>query len=940
MKKVLLFSFMLIGALLSSQGVKADGIAAGQSTEGKDFWVTFMQADQHTSDDGDWVSNYNRLILSLSVSAREDCDVTVTNPFTSSVYSETKHVTAGQTQTFDIYEGHPVCQNARAAMATTGKVCYAVNSEVVDTCALHVTSTKDISLFATNYKKATFDATNVIPTASLLDEYIIQTYSPSDHKGTGLTQGSHFAIIATENNTVVEYVPTVETKSIKEFLTQYNSWGEQVFDIYPEYERFRNFRGIGDTLVTDTLMKGQVWYVWTGMKDGADGDLSGTYIKSKDPKKPIAVFQGCPHTNIPYQVQQRDHIYSQAMPTQYWGNTFALTASAARPADAIRVLALNDLTDVYINGTKVHTIDFSVDTKRYWEFEIGEHGTFSTDSSCYLTTSCPCAVHLFETSQKYHSYSSGDPAMLWINPIEQQIDQVTFNTYASRNGQTQHYVNIVTDKPNSMRWNDNPISGFSPVKGSSNKYFFKQLDLGTTAKGSTGGTHTLKCTDGNFIAHVYGFTGNESYAYSAGGATKPLNAVITINGDTLTAGETSQICRVDLKSNTIPFTCRPDYEYKQIIWNFGDGTPIVYGHADEVHGKTERTTGDSIVAVSHDYEKDSIYKAYVVIEREASTVCKGRSLRDSFPMEVVLDKLHITYKELKDHICSDAGTGTFRIYYTSSTQFSPENSKIEYNDIAKADGFTVPVGKEDAAGTYFEVTVPSTSKSGSAYEIVIELQSKCGNDTSKIPFTVNYPNKAILAERWENTLAVWSVAQMREYIQLNNPDDHSLDGVNAFTRYDWFKLDSTDIYNSKHYSRMEDEHDAFLLKERVPLYRLDNNDPTEYYVDIYYKDANGDEKVISSCPIQFGPAEINTYKGDSAIHSVGTITVIRTTGNQMLVMSAKDGEASWLNTQGNTISTYDISAGGSLIPLPESNGLYILRVEAGKNTKKMKVLVQ
>ena len=73
---------------------------------------------------------------------------------------------------------------------------------------------------------------------------------------------------------------------------------------------------------------------------------------------------------------------------------------------------------------------------------------------------------------------------------------------------------------------------------------------------------------------------------------------------------------------------------------------------------------------------------------------------------------------------------------------------------------------------------------------------------------------------------------------------------------------------------------------------------------------------------------------------MGNIIVKRTANNQMLVMSAKDGEASWLNTQGNTISTYDISAGGSLIPLPESNGLYILRVEAGKNTKKMKVLVQ
>ena len=309
-------------------------VAEGQSTEGKDFWVTFMQADQ---DDN------NSLQLQLSISSREDCSVTIDNPFTS--YSETVNVTAGEMKLVTLYSGNVLSNNARTAMASTGKVCYAVNSEKVDTCALHVTSTKNISLFATNYKKATFDATNVLPTASLLDEYYIQTYTPSDHGGTSSTQGSHFAIIAAEDNTVVEYVPTVETKSIRDFLTQYNNWGDDVFEMYPQYERFRHFHAIGDTILSDTLMAGQVYYVWTGKKDSVNGDLSGTYVKARDGKK-IAVFQGCPHTNIPYQVKQRDHIFSQAMPTQYWGNTFVLTASASRPCDAIRILALNDGTEV------------------------------------------------------------------------------------------------------------------------------------------------------------------------------------------------------------------------------------------------------------------------------------------------------------------------------------------------------------------------------------------------------------------------------------------------------------------------------------------------------------------------------------------------------------------------------------------------------------------
>ena len=385
-------------------------VAEGQSTEGKDFWVTFMQADQ---DDN------NSLQLQLSISSREDCSVTIDNPFTS--YSETVNVTAGEMQLVTLYSGNVLSNNARTAMASTGKVCYAVNSEKVDTCALHVTSTKNISLFATNYKKATFDATNVLPTASLLDEYYIQTYTPSDHVGVGSTQGSHFAIIAAEDNTIVDYCPTVRTKIINDIVAKQND--PYTIDTLSNEEKILAQFQPGDTLHSPVLMKGQVYYVWTGKKDSDAGDLSGTYVKARNGKK-IAVFQGCPHTNIPYQVKQRDHIFSQAMPTQYWGNTFVLTASASRPCDAIRILALNDGTEVRINGNLVHTFNFATNPKHYWEFEIGTNGAYAQDGSCVVTTSCPCAVHLFIVSQQYHGdkNSSGDPAMLWINPIEQQID--------------------------------------------------------------------------------------------------------------------------------------------------------------------------------------------------------------------------------------------------------------------------------------------------------------------------------------------------------------------------------------------------------------------------------------------------------------------------------------------------------------------------------------
>ena len=120
MKKQL-FNALLCGLLaIPFMPTKAQStVDAGQSTEGKDFWVTFMQADQNTSDDGDWDGNYNTLTLSLSISSRENCQVTIANPFTK--YSETFDVVANEMKLVEVYKGSPLTTAARNAMTTSKK---------------------------------------------------------------------------------------------------------------------------------------------------------------------------------------------------------------------------------------------------------------------------------------------------------------------------------------------------------------------------------------------------------------------------------------------------------------------------------------------------------------------------------------------------------------------------------------------------------------------------------------------------------------------------------------------------------------------------------------------------------------------------------------------------------------------------------------------------
>ena len=664
----------------------------GQSTEGRDFWVTFMQADQDPNND---------LVLSLSISSRENCQVQISNPYTE--YMESFYVTGGQTQIVQLYQGNVLLANARTEMANSGKVCYAGYSEQVDTCALRVTATSDISLFATNYKRATFDATNVLPTALLGDEYIIQTYTPSDHGGVDRSQGSHFAIIATEDNTIVDYCPTVMTQAITDSVNvaqaKRDFMGE---DVLTEREKLWLHYTIGDTIHTPVLMAGQVFYVWTGKKDGETGDLSGTYVKARDGKR-IAVFQGNPHTNIPYQVKQRDQLYSQAMPVRYWGNTFALTASATRPSDIIRVMAVHDGTEVYINGEPVHTFDFTVDTKHFWEFEIGPSGTYAQEGSCMLATSHPVGVHLFLTSQQYYGdkNSNGDPAMTWVSPIDQQMDQVTFATYESATGGMTSYVNVVTDRPELMTLDALSItSDFSPVSGS-NIYYYARIPLSYAS-------HTLKSNGGKFNAHVYGFSSNESYAYSAGSFIEALSLNIYINGEPVSP--VNDMC----VSDTLFMDITTSFDYQSMKLDFGDGTVVYATDEEGIHAR-------------HAYDAPGVYHANVVVA--------SNNNRLDIPIRIFAGPLSLTYEPLNYIYVGDS---IFYIYYHSPIQEMQidEDFTIDrsFNDAALQDGFGHYTTRLNRS--FFGIRIPEGARAGVEYAFNVDIHTPCGDYTATIPFVL------------------------------------------------------------------------------------------------------------------------------------------------------------------------------------------------------------
>ncbi len=885
MKKQLFNALLFCLLAMPAMSIRADVVDEGQSTEGKDFWVTFMQADQDPNND---------LTLSLSISSREDCQVTITNPFTG--YTEDVIVTANQMKLVELYNGNVLASNARSAMAGTGKVCYAVNSEKVDTCALHVTATKNISLFATSYKKATFDATNVLPTPSLLDEYIIQTYTPSDHDGPNATQGSHFAIIAAEDNTIVDYCPSVNTERINDAIKRRDGG----YELTEEELELINYQFGRDTLHSPVLNAGQVYYVWTGKKDKDAGDLSGTYVKARDGKK-IAVFQGCPHTNIPYQKEQRDHIFSQAMPIQYWGNTFVLTASASRPVDIIRILALHDGTEVRINGNLVHTFNFANEPKRYWEFEIGTEGTYAKEGSCLVTTSCPCAAHLFMVSQRYHGdkNSNGDPAMLWVNPIEQQIDQVTFATYASSNGTTSHYVNVVTDQPDLMTISGGtttPTMTFKPVSGSST-YYYAQVSLGNEAT-----SYTLKSNGSNFIAHVYGFTKNESYGYSAGGATVPLSQSIYINGEEFSPDKENNLCGKD----TVKFECKPDFMPDSVIWHFGDGTPDVV------------LVQDTTTVVKHYFNGTQDFQASCSIYRNSSNVCVGQSAVTVIPITVKIGRYSFSIGQPDIPCPVDGKQAPGKIPYTSSIDLAGKNVTVDFDDAAKAAGFVIT--DLTIKPGYFELHIPDNAEPGVKYGITIDIKSDCGDTTAVLPFRLPVSND-VIAQRYNNVLGL-----LKDHPQFK--------GL-TLSDFQWYRAsDSTAIEGQ--------------VSSNLNMYDLpkDSYKNESFYVCYYINKGLADETYTCACAKMFGE--------DASEHSfeVNPDSLIITANydykdNKIFVNANYKGEkdiecyAQWITASGNIYGDlkFDIPDGGCTIPTPNENGLYLLRVVTDGKSRSFKFVI-
>lgn len=483
-------------------------MAQTPTTQGKEFWASFMRNGYNTS-----YGSYNN--FTLIASAKHACTVTVTNPNTN--WSDSFSVQENGVATYSVNRNQGY-NDQMGGQANKG---------------LYITSTDTISLYIANEAENSYDAANVLPASALGSQYLLQSYKAigdqSSHYG---DSRASFLVLATEDDTEVEITPSCMTYDGHAAGTPY----------------------------TITLNRGECYHVLNmnaGSTWNTDGDFSGTTVVSTG-DKPIAVFNGNSITSVPGGLSTGyDHVFEQAMPTDYWGKRFVVTSTRcpnymALQPDQIKVTALNENTTVTRNGTTLFTLNAG--ESNYFEMDL------VTDPCTYLESDNPIAVFLYQHSHGDVQPAYGDPSMVWISPVEQTVYEVTFSTFAVQEVEV-HYVNVVcyTENVAQMTLDGQDISSyFNPVPGAPD-FSYARLQVNHAA-------HTLRCP-GGFIAHVYGIGQAEGYAYSVGSSAKQLTKQLYVN-DILSSElpDDFAICQND----DLAFRVETNYDIHHVEWNFGD----------------------------------------------------------------------------------------------------------------------------------------------------------------------------------------------------------------------------------------------------------------------------------------------------------------------------------------------------------------------------------
>ncbi len=336
------------------------------------------------------------------------------------------------------------------------------------------------------------DATSLLPAHVLQNDYIavtdrgqqVDTF-PSGWTEQALPAGAYVTVVATEDDTHVQFFPT-------DVLVE-GAW-----------------QGV-------VLHRGEVFTILSDPSNVAsiDGNLSGTRVLSD---RPIAAFSGNIAASVPATATEccLDHVEHQLLPTVAWGSRYVVapppdptSVSADDPAVIRIVGAYDDTTLTYPAGKPEGAPD-----------SIGAHQqiAFSTSVPVIVESTDPAkpfsvSQFLYNSGEANGGGDLGDPGMIVLPAIEQLMNRYVF---LAPYGYRTSVVTVVAPTGAEVLLDEARIEGWSPIGDSGGRswsYARASLDPGA---------HVLSSTDPAQVT-VVGYDLTVSYAFTGGSAVEAIN---------------------------------------------------------------------------------------------------------------------------------------------------------------------------------------------------------------------------------------------------------------------------------------------------------------------------------------------------------------------------------------------------------------------------------
>lgn len=355
--------------------------------------------------------------------------------------------------------------------------------------SFHITSEKDITVYALSQANTTSDAMMVLPTDVLGTEYVVLSYNSDGYvggsSGTGITAEStpsQMAIVATRDATHIAITPSTAV--------------------------------LGGTKAPQTVVlnAGESYLLQADITgNNLRSDLTGTRIVADNP---IAVFASHQRSKIPVAsstLESRDYLLEQLPSVDVWGTKYLLTplplpvSVPKTSSDIYRVLAAYDNTDVFINDVRRATL------------QAGEHFESPLTAAATVRATNKVLVAQYKRSASTGSSSSlalSDPFMLIVPPMKQYLKSyLCANTQAYEQGRTiykEQYITILcpTYFLSTVQIDGNPVNTAQFREIGNSCYSYASFP-------TTDGPHRIEAATEIGI-YVYGYGAANSYGYVGG----------------------------------------------------------------------------------------------------------------------------------------------------------------------------------------------------------------------------------------------------------------------------------------------------------------------------------------------------------------------------------------------------------------------------------------